>query len=314
MPESEQFDISTIAKLLEMRKRNNHRTVLLLGARAGGLFRSDHFYENLQEFSNRDFNKLSLLEKFNECHSILTNDHFSEAEIHSIVRTSLQDLTVTLADACLAELVKQGYFEEIISTNIDDMLERALVGAEMQEQREFEVLISGRGALHIEKSLPCRISKAFGDFAAREYNISRPLSYRESNQELERVLQRILARDILVIGIDPVWDEEILRVIPSKGETMWFINEEDLIERSSIASILRGRKAKCIGDNKGKYENFVRALHGNLCGGFAPINYKLASDILGRLQVLWSEHQLILSEIKKLKDEIGKFSQHQNER
>jgi len=152
MPESEQFDISTIAKLLDVRKRNNHRAVLLLGARTGGLFRSDHFYESLQEFSNRDFNKLSPLEKFNECHSILTSDHFSEAEIHSIVRTSLRDLTVTIADACLAELVKQGYFEEIISTNIDDMLEQALVEIEMQEQREFEVLIAGRGALHIEKA------------------------------------------------------------------------------------------------------------------------------------------------------------------
>jgi len=59
MSEHKQFGIKEMADLLEMRKRNNHRTVLLLGSRTGCLFRSEHFYETLQKFSHRSFNNLS---------------------------------------------------------------------------------------------------------------------------------------------------------------------------------------------------------------------------------------------------------------
>jgi len=307
-----QFDMNEMARLLKMRKMNNHHTVLLLGARAGGLFRSEHFYDSLQQFSNRDFNELSLSERFGECYSILTKNLFSETDIHSILRTSLQKLTVAESDAYLVELVKQGYFDEIISTNIDGMLEDAFKQAEMKEEHEFEVFIAGRDAPQYEKSLLFRITKAFGDFSSRVYTIRGRLSHLDSNQELKGFIQHLLAKDLLVVGIDPVWDEGILRAIPEKAGIMWFVSEEDLNQRSLISSLLGVRQNKCIVGREGKYENFVGMLHGSLCGsfvpGFVPINYKLASDILGRLQVLWNEHQIILSEIRKLQNEIGNSS------
>jgi hypothetical protein len=52
-------DIQKIANLLEMRKESNHSTVLLLGSRAGKLFRSTVLYEILQPFSRRNFDELS---------------------------------------------------------------------------------------------------------------------------------------------------------------------------------------------------------------------------------------------------------------
>src|SRR5579859_4383721 len=247
MSDYKRFDINEMARLLETRKMNNHPTVLLLGTRAGGLFRSAHFYGSLHQFSNRDFYKLSRAEQFGECYFILTKYLFSEIDIHNILSASLKNLTVTVADTCLAKLVGQGYFDEVISVNIDGMLEDAFKQAEMKEELEFEVCLAGLDTPRYEKSSPCRIIKTFGDLASRSYAIKGRLSYLESNQELKSVLQRILARDLLVVGIDPVWDEEILRVIPREGGKLWFVNEDgNLIEHSLISAILRVRQAAFI--------------------------------------------------------------------
>ncbi|HEY7420293.1 MAG TPA: hypothetical protein VH593_34260, partial [Ktedonobacteraceae bacterium] len=59
MAEQKQFKIEELAKLLELRKAADHPTVLLLGSRAGELFRSQHLYEHLQSFSHRDFSKVN---------------------------------------------------------------------------------------------------------------------------------------------------------------------------------------------------------------------------------------------------------------
>ncbi len=295
---------------------NNQSTVLLLGARAGRLFRSEHFYDSLQKFSDHDFSHLSRAEQFGECYSLLRQNRFSETDIYGILITSLKKLVVTKAEACLAELVKNELFDEIISTNIDDMFEDAFTQVEWKEGREFEVFRPRPGSLLSERSCPCRITKAFGDLVSRAY-----FANLDSDQELKRFLQGLLARDILVVGIDPVWDNDILRAIPGeRAGAMWFVNEEEnLTEHSLISSTLRARQAMSILGKEGSFDNFVRALHRCLYGGI-PINYQLGleisdqlHDILSQLPALQDGNKTILSEIKKIRNEIGNLSQCRHE-
>src|SRR5215469_8177111 len=103
MPESAQFSIKEMARSLEMRKMNDNPTVLLLGAQAGALFRSEHFFNCLREFSQRDVSSLSRATQFSEYYLTLTDGPFSEADIHSIFRTSLQASAPSKFDLCLAE-------------------------------------------------------------------------------------------------------------------------------------------------------------------------------------------------------------------
>jgi hypothetical protein len=301
MREQQQWDIEELAKLLKLRKGNGQPTVLLLGARAGELFRNRYFYESLRGFSHRDFNNLSRIEQFCECYTILTKNPFSETDIHSILRASLRDLAITKTDAYLAELVKQGYFDEIISTNIDDVLERSFLQADMQEHKDFEVTIPVRETLH-ERSLPHRIFKIYGDFGSRMYIIKERLSHLDKNQEIKSALQRILARDVIIVGVDHYWDEDIFRTIPSQSGTIFFINED---EQAVNHSIFKERKAHYI---RGSYEDFMRELYNCLCEGLElPINYQLAKEILTRLtgisrqlQYLLDEQKIIISEIAKI--------------
>ncbi len=185
MVEHKQSSIKEIADLLEMRKQNNHRTVLLLGSRAGYLFRSEHFLETLQKFSHPSFSNLSLLEQFSECYSILTKTPFSETEIHAILRTSLQDLGMIQEDTYLAHLIRNNHFDEIITTNLDDGLEQSLVRAGMKEHRDFEIFTATptREFFH-EKSLSCRIIKGFGEFSLRVYTVKGRRLHLEKNPPL----------------------------------------------------------------------------------------------------------------------------------
>jgi len=52
--EPTQSTIQEMAHMLEIRKMSRHSTVLFLGARAGGLFRSPAFYDAMQRFSKRN--------------------------------------------------------------------------------------------------------------------------------------------------------------------------------------------------------------------------------------------------------------------
>jgi len=171
MRERSQLGIREMANLLEVRKDSHHPTVLLLGTRAGRLFRSTHFYNNLQLFSNRNFQEIPLISQFQECYAILTSDKFSETDIHSILRRSLKDVSVIDTDTNLASLIKHGYFNEIISTNIDDALEDALLQTGMKEGQDFEVISIGRNPPQDEKSCFCRITKVYGELVSRHYTV-----------------------------------------------------------------------------------------------------------------------------------------------
>jgi hypothetical protein len=298
MSESRQSTIKEMAELLRVRKSNSHSTVLLLGARAGALFRSDHFFECLRAFSQRDLSLSPRTTQFSEYYSTLTNNDFSEREIHSLFRKSLENLAATKADACLAELVEQGHFHEIISTNIDDILEQSFSQIEMKEPRDYEV-IHPYDKIEQERNAPFRVVKVFGDFASRDYTVHRHIN--RSDKELGHVLslRHILEKDILVVGIDPKWDKHILDTISGTSGTLWFVGEEeDLIKQETISDILRQRSSKYIVGREGHFDYFMRSLHSYLYGGM-PLNYKFAQKILNELADV-SNHVATLS--KKIQD------------
>jgi len=328
--------IQEMADMLEIRKKNNHPTVLLLGTRAGRLFRSAHVYESLQKLSSRNFHQLSRILQFQECHTLLMSDKFSEADLHSILQTSLKGLHVSEADACLASLIKHEYFDEIISTNIDDVLEEALLQIDLKEGRDYDVTRIGRSVVHYERRHPYRIIKLFGDFVSRDYTVrERPAHFEE--QSRRNFLQNLLEKDLLLVGIDLAWDQDILRLISLKTSgSVWFVSEEDdIVDKSSfLADILRARHATPILGHEGSYDHFFQKVHRCLLGNvpfahsqtlqqiqqqlhriartietlptiteqLTSLNARLRGidDLHDQLQMLHKEYQNLLGEIQKI--------------
>lgn len=235
-----------IARLLQKRMDAGRSTVLFLGARAGGLFRSKTLYSKVQYFSSRAFNSMPRIEQFGECCRVLVEEDLQRNEIDTILTESLEDLQITETDASLAELVKRGFFDTIISTNIDDLLTKAFVCVGMKEFNDFQVFIPHQSSVEDIESPQqrqfCRLIKVFGDLASGEYYIRNDF-YLETQERLKAYLEFTLENNVLMLGYDPFWDRAIDTIFPLEGQELWYVNEGEV---KSFLKFLRNRRGKYI--------------------------------------------------------------------
>lgn len=269
MPEPQRLNIEEIINRLRVRKQNNHTTVLLLGSRTGGLFRSLRFYESIAHLGYRSANLNGQTNLFQEAFLVLTKRGLGQAEIYGLLRTALEAVDVSPADLSLAHLVHAGYFTEIITTNIDDALESSLTRVGLKELRDFEVVSSSQGQLRYERLHSCRITKAFGDLAAHQYAVERT-AYFEQKAPFKLFLEHLLEKDVLAVGLDPIWDEEVFLAFPVLGDTLWFVSDEDLTRYAPLARLIQGRNTRYLLGRTGKHEHFWPAVSGSLVGQAQP--------------------------------------------
>src|SRR5438552_3479811 len=140
--------VAELAQLLIARKKERKRTILFLGSRTGGLFGNQAFYNGMQRYSLRNFSKLSELEKFDECYHILKRlaDENNEKNpdgkelLEDLLTNWLTEIAGREEDNYVAELVKEGFFDTIVSTNIDSLLELAFSQAGMKSSEDYKVV------------------------------------------------------------------------------------------------------------------------------------------------------------------------------
>jgi len=303
-------NISDIVHMLKVKKGSNQSMVLLLGSRAGDLFHSPTLYDMLKGYSRRNFNNLVREEQFAECYKILRTGRFSENEIDTILTASLKDRATTGANICLAELVDQDFFDTIISTNIDTFLESSFKEIGMKELHDFEVFIperdSFRDIVYSDRRSSCKLIKIFGDLPSRVYNIAKrdfslaAIQETDTTQEWKNLLGNILARDVLVIGFDPTWDEEILRAFPVQKSLLWLVTEEEVTNKHPLVALTRhGKQVKCMTGKGGESEQFLKALYWQIHEEL-PSKYQLARDTLNLLRSIRND----LSQLGVLRNEI----------
>lgn len=299
--ETSEFSIQKMAQLLKVRKHTG-RTALFLGARTGGLFRSQLFYDSLQDFSLHDFSLLNTFERFAECYRVLIKPReFGETDIDSILTGALQGVSTIYADLCVAELLKQGIFDLIITTCIDDILEQALTSVELKELYDFSVFFP-RNALNTqEKSIDrggkFKLWKVFGDLGSRAYNITGRVSHVQAHADLRQILEETRTRDVLMVGFDPVWDGDLLHALFPRSpslSSLWFVNDQKPEEGTQISQYLQNCQAKCIDGIEGSYENFFEDLHRQITGKM-PIPFQVEQDLLRELRLIKADLQNIYS-------------------
>src|SRR6266516_1274469 len=238
--------IEEIARTLATRRDQGKPMVLFLGVRAGGLFGNEFLYDTLKNFSLLDFNTLSNVEKFRESYYVL-NKHFTESERHNILVGALATLRYREEDKLLAELVKAGFFEFIISTNIDTLLEDACSSCGLQAPDDYQVFIPDiNEIIKLEQNKPkyCSVIKVFGALASKHYSIAGEAFDFHAKHELQKFLASVLTKDVLIVGYDPVWDHAIEQAFPKTGSTVWYVNETELLQNTYLASIFDQRHSK----------------------------------------------------------------------
>src|SRR6266704_1327697 len=139
MPMAE-ISVAQIADWLLFRKGMNRSIVVFWGSRAGGLYKNEHFYNQIQNYSPLQFDGLNELERYYECYWVLSQ--LDPVERENMLKASLAEGLEDLSEyRALANLVKEGYVDVIITTGVDPFLEKALQQEKVNEARDYRVLV-----------------------------------------------------------------------------------------------------------------------------------------------------------------------------
>jgi hypothetical protein len=267
------IELEQIARRLAVRQVNGLKTVLVLGDRAGGLSRHPALSYLVQALALPELQTASYSTQFAACFRQLTRaEEFSMTEQYTLLTGALAYVTPSKADRCLAQLVMRGYFDPIITTGADALLEQALMEAGWRLLHHFEVinLVAERGEhlLSGSRHSICTLLKVFGSLASQQYMLSGRYTH-IGNILRCQALARILQQDCLIIGFDKIWDESLYHLFPPHGDTCWFIAEEfdqRFYTLKETRKLLLLHEKDCV-----DYETFFVRLYDLLIGN-APIN------------------------------------------
>jgi SIR2-like domain len=284
--------------------KESSRKVLFLGAKAGGFFENEGLYAMMKLYSTETFDNLDSDQKFQRCYQVL--ERFSERDRDSALSQSLTtSRRYRLEDDYLAELIKSGFFDVVISTNIDLLLEDALRRERVRESREYQLLIyDGKTpAGELVRSPHNLVLKIFGDLESKYYKIAGDEFLIEEDEQLRDFLEGLLDNDVLMVGYHPDWDGPLDKAFFMKGGRLIYVNSTPLRADSFLARLIERRKGNYLTGEQGAYKSFMRGLHAQLFER-GPLSYEAMQKVFGQLQQLQEDISLLRDDIQELQNEL----------
>lgn len=198
-----------------------------------------------------------------------TLDGLSSLERYVILKKYFAEAGTSPGYHHLAEMIGQGFFDIVFTTNLDPFLKNSLADEKL-EATDFEVLIcgerSGAETMDILKSAQPRVKivKLHGDVPSRSFAFT-PSEISLFGSEGERVLRHYLSRDVIIVGHGPR-DYDINRAIEREGGSVWYVGQnpppaDDLVYQAMKA---RGTQANVISGECGLFDRFFGTLHREL--------------------------------------------------
>src|SRR5260370_12479999 len=231
-------ELKTLAKLIQSRKQDTPYVVLL----GSSLSMTSEVLHDLGLQYWNDFNTQMQQRSPNEWHSLL--------------KGPLEKLHLQEGYRCLAQLLKDGYFNVILTANFDSYLEQALEEVSIPS-REREVLVKGEHTnAHIIRALKSsqpriKICLLRGRWQSKTIpNITETLQF---DRELEEGLKDLLKEDMIVLGASDR-DIDINRSIPAKGGSIWYATP-GLMDSNSVITTLQHSRPGGIVTEKDDYFN-----------------------------------------------------------
>lgn len=250
--------VKSLANLIKSKMKQGRKYVLMLGAGASyssGIPPTGKMIAGLV----RDFGQQyegTLDEKFDGL--------WREASVDErvvMLEPYLKDKTPSIGYHKLAELVKNGYFDLILTFNFDHLLEDALDKASFNDYR---VIINGDvkenrilGLLRTPEPR-VKVLKLHGDLKSRIFTFSRD-EILEYHAAVKSVVAKYSKRDIIICGY-AFNDVNVIKAFSNRGGSIYFVNPAGA--GNNIRGFLVSRKStnKVIKDEMGKFDNFFTAL------------------------------------------------------
>jgi hypothetical protein len=202
----------------------------------------------------------------------------SDTERHVLLSAHVNQTAPSLAALELASLVRDGYFSIVLTTNFDNVLEKALQDIGLGPD-DFVVLVnehraplSRLNALLGHPSPRIKIVKLHGDVSRRSYALTRQETVQFAKPVEDALRQLFSERDIILVGTRFA-DLDLLRLVPATGDgALWHVNPSRPEGHFLGTLQARGAGANTIEGDAGHFESFIGAVFGSLGGNhFAPL-------------------------------------------
>lgn len=215
-------------------------------------------------------------------------------------RHLLQGAAPSAGYADLARLIADGYFGLALSTNLDNLLERALNDAGWREPEHFVVSVNGRDKpedlrYQLESARPpFKLVKLHGTLASPGSYAFTPDEIFRFEEAIRPELARYLNRGLLVVG-HSFQDRDIDVLFEKEGGEIHFVNPAPPEPGGRIDSVLKVRGyGSVISGEEARFDDFFRELRAHLeagrGGGAAAADS--APSIEGFLKGIGYEHEL----------------------
>ncbi|MBN1219065.1 MAG: VWA domain-containing protein [Anaerolineae bacterium] len=245
--------IKLLAKLMHSRRESGESPyVLVLGSGPAVSLGSESMQHVVQAIAGTED-----LEKYYK-----TLDSLSAMERYVILKKYFTEAGLSSGYRHLAELVKEGYFNTILTTNLDPFVENALVDKEI----ETEMLVCGEQNGAETMDLPAngrsqiKVIKLHGDVEARSFAFT-PSEITVFGGDSERILRHYLSRDVIIIGHGPR-DYDINRAIEREGGSIWYVGQSPPSTDDPVYHAMRARRtqANVITGEHGWFDHFIDTL------------------------------------------------------
>lgn len=308
------IEIAELATLLEARENENQRIALILGSRTGALARSS---ELLTQEINAYLSQLSFShnerERFSECYASLSTlrKEIWSRDLLELLNKPIESVAFSTVDDCLARLVKQRIFKVILSFNPDDILYHAFQASGLKKDDDFVEFSFSQHS--VDKIVPstrrrdaCKVIKFFHDVEDFINSLNNPSARDELAPHVRILLERMYIKKVLVVGIDPRWDEIIFSALPGRFiKTVWFVNEDEQVKDAFRAAYPKIEDFRHVTGWHGTYEKFLLSLYFHLNQGIPPLLYEKTLWLENQFNVIQSNLTTIKDGIKNLHDELA---------
>jgi nucleoside phosphorylase len=258
--------VKQIAQTLKIRKDMSTPTILVLGGKCEALFHSQIFYHLLHTTQRTNLLTNGREELEQSSMRLLRHGTLSDKEIRDLVFQSLPDTFSQASDICIAALLKQHFFQLVLSTCIDTGLEDALIQIGLREKRDFEVFMPNQSTTHLSfleqnKASSFALVKMHGDITIPQYSLRKQISTLTEDVHLLQMFAEIRAWNMLLVGFDETWDDEIVPLLTSHKGSIWYVNTKRPDETSLLSWWLHKNHAQFLLGEEGQHDRFFKRLY-----------------------------------------------------
>ena len=201
----------------------------------------------------------------------------------------------------LARLIQMGYIKIVLSTNLDNLLEKALNNLGWYPPENFIVIVNGKDKPEevcdqLESSrVPFKLVKLHGTLESPRSYAFTPSEVFDFEKTIKSTLSRIISQSLLVIG-HSMQDRDIDMLFDDEGKEIHFVNPTPQEIGSRIDTILKVRRqGSIIEGTDGVFDNFFQKLRSYIEEESEETRIQDSTpSIEGFLRSVGYEHELVV--------------------